>query len=146
MNSLPQLALRFIVALFHDVNGFTPIIERRRFDCLGFTGLQVGNVIFCYLWDFIPDYCGMSKPNPYPTFYQPTGPQWDVLREFYPWYCVLNYLFLSYNDVSTSRRHPLSKTRWPFETCINSCQKAGYIYAGVEFGCESSLKVYVVND
>ena len=59
---------------------------------------------------------------------------------------VLIYLVF-YSDVSTSRT--LAATSFvqdpmTIETCIYHCQNASYIYAGVEFGRESSFIVYVL--
>ena len=91
----------------------------------------------------------MSEPNLYPALYQPTGPQWDVLREFYPCLGIVKLpIFIFYSDVSTSRT--LAATSYvqdpmTIETCIKSCQNAGYIYAGVEFGRESSFNVYMLS-
>ena len=91
----------------------------------------------------------MCEPNLYPAFYQPIGLQWDVLREFYPCLGIVKCTnYLSYSDVSTSRTlaaTSIVQDPMTIETCIDFCQNAGYIYAGVEFGRESCFYVYVLS-
>ena len=151
INGLPQLALRFIVALF-------------RTSMASYRSLNAGGALIVWallalvtlssiIYGIIPDYFYLkhvrtqSIPSILPTNWTSVGCFTWVSSMPRDSKSVLNY-FILYSDISTSRTLAAAsfvQDPMTIEICINFCHNAGYIYAGVEFGRESSLIVYVLS-
>lgn len=72
------------VALLHDINGFMPD-HWTQAELWLFRLYDLGNIIFCHLWDFIPDYFYLKyvRAQSMPSIFSNQLDLSDILREFY---------------------------------------------------------------